>query len=79
MSRIVDNCEACDPVQNFTQFLEKNGLKVEDQKLADYHFKELYFRLSGTISKIPKFDNINMVNKTKYVCECHWTTVELDT
>jgi hypothetical protein len=76
---VVDNCEACESITVALVTLEELGFVIKEQKLSDFHFKELYFLVSGDLSVIKnlKFDGINRV-ENKLICNCHWSTIELN-
>jgi hypothetical protein len=75
---IVENCPACEPISNMIEVLVAKGFTIKEQKLSDYHFKELYFLLVGDITLIQNnlVEGINQV-ENKLICSCHWSTIEL--
>ena len=75
--KIIDDCEVCQPMDNFLKYLEDEGFKIIEGRLSDYHFKEFYFKVSGIEKDIPNFKKINKISNTKFLCSCHWSTVEI--
>ena len=65
--RKVDGCPVCKPISALLDLLLKKGFKIVEQKISDYHFHELYFKLNhGTedletveIEGIEKLNNNN--------------------
>jgi hypothetical protein len=49
---IIDNCQACTPINNLISILEDKKFQIIEQKINDYHFKELYFKIQGNIEAI---------------------------
>ena len=78
MNKTVDDCPVCEPVNDLIDFLENNNYKVVEEKVSDYHFHEVYFRLEGPEIEIPQFPKISKHTNTQFVCECHWSMVELN-
>ncbi|MBD3351408.1 MAG: AraC family transcriptional regulator [Candidatus Lokiarchaeota archaeon] len=80
MRRKVEGCQVCDPINNLIDYLENNGFKIIKSKLTDYHFHEVYFKLSGenNIIEIPYIKKIKRHSENEFICECHWSIVELD-
>jgi len=78
MKKTIDNCPICKPVQNVLGFLERNHFEVMEEKIADYHFHELYFKLRGKSTDIPAIDQITRHSTSKFTCECHWSVIELE-
>lgn len=77
MKRVIDNCEVCQPINKLLDFMEASGYKIIEEKLADYHFKEMYFKVHGGKTGIPTFEKITKISSNKFTCECHWSTVEI--
>jgi len=74
----VDNCAACEPVNRLLNQLVENGFTVVEQVLRDYHFGELYFRVSGDKTLLDKLDTTGFTRKENtFTCECHWSGVEV--
>ena len=44
----VDDCPACEPVNRLIDILLRNGFEMIEQRLDDYHFHQLYFKLRGS-------------------------------
>jgi hypothetical protein len=76
--RKIDNCPVCEPISLLLESLEAKGLKIIESKLVDYHFHEMYFKVSniGNV-QVPKIEKIKKHSSSEYVCECHLSTVEL--
>lgn len=75
---IINNCPACTPVNIIIEDLLKKGFKISEQRIEDYHFHQLYFKLSGPVISTKEF-NPKAFKKVenKFICECHWSTIEL--
>ncbi len=75
---IVDDCPACEPVNRLIAMLLENGFEVIEQRLDDYHFHQLYFKLQGNLVflKRKSFEGFTK-KKHIYFCDCHWTAVEV--
>ena len=75
---MVDDCPACEPVNRLIDILLENGFEISEQRLEDYHFHQLYFKLRGNLTflKSKSFAGISK-RKGTYFCDCHWTTVEV--
>lgn len=78
MNRIVDNIKACDPIENTLIQLNKLGFRIVEQRLWDYHFAQLEFRLKGDLKNVQNvsFEGITRVGNF-LKCDCHWSTIEL--
>lgn len=77
--KIVYHIKVCEPIASLLSILIKcNGI-ITSQKLADYHFSELYFEVAGAesplTSKLPQ--GITNPEQGVYCCTCHWSTVKL--
>lgn len=75
---LVDNCPACAPVDRLIGTLLENDFEIIEQRLDDYHFHQLYFKLSGssTVLEILPLEGFSREGK-KYICDCHWSTIEI--
>ncbi len=74
----VDDCPACEPVNRLIHDLKKHKFKLIEQRLEDYHFHQLYFKLKGNISSIEKISLEGFSKKDhKFICDCHWSIVEV--
>jgi len=78
MNRVVEKTEACDPIESALKQLEKLGFSIIEQRLWDYHFAQLEFKVKGDLSKIEelKLDGIMRIDNL-LKCKCHWYTIEL--
>lgn len=74
----VDDCPACEPVNRLIGTLLENGFEISEQRLDDYHFHQLYFKLqgSGILLEILPSDGFSREGN-KYICDCHWSTIEI--
>jgi hypothetical protein len=58
-----------------------NNFIILEQQCRDPHFNEMYFKLLNnkdiTIN-IPEIKNIKRYSSTKFICECHWSTVDIE-
>jgi hypothetical protein len=74
----VDDCPACEPVNRLISILLENGFEIIEQRLEDYHFHQLYFKMKGNLDflKRKSFEGFTK-KKHSYFCDCHWTTVEV--
>jgi hypothetical protein len=77
-SIIVNNCPACEPVNRLVNDLTRLNFSIIEEKLEDHHFHQLYFKLEGDMKKMKKI-NISGFSKVenKFVCDCHWPTIEI--
>ena len=74
----VDKVKPCKPISSTIKILESLGFEIIEQKLADHHFSELYFLMSGDLSKISEKTFVGMHQvKNNLICDCHWSTIEL--
>jgi hypothetical protein len=74
----VDDCTACEPVNRLIGVLLKNGFEITEQRLEDYHFHQLYFKLKGNLDFLKRKSFVGFTKKKhSYFCDCHWTTVEV--
>ena len=74
----INNCPACEPVNRLISILLENGFEIIEQYLDDYHFHQLYFKVKGNINLL-EIISINGFSKeeNKFVCDCHWSTIEI--
>lgn len=74
----VDDCPACEPVNRLIDILLGNGFEMIEQRLDDYHFHQLYFKLrgSGILLEVLPSEGFS-IEGGKYICNCHWSMVEL--
>jgi len=80
---VIDGCSACDPIKEFVTYLQNKGYYIVEKKLSDYHFHQLYFKLANkeikkTMLQIDEIQKIKQYSPTKYICECHWSTVDIE-
>jgi hypothetical protein len=75
----VDNCPACEPINRLIYDLKKHKFRLIEQRLEDYHFHQLYFKLKGNIALIEgiSLDGFSKIDH-KFICDCHWSTVEIE-
>lgn len=74
----VDDCPACEPVNRLIHDLKKHKFKVIEQCLEDYHFHQLHFKVVGNLASLDKISSEGFSKiDHKYVCDCHWSTVEI--
>jgi len=73
----VTDCAACEPVNRLIGTLLKNDFEIIEQRLEDYHFHQLYFKLKGNLEflKRKSFEGFSKKKHT-YFCDCHWTAIE---
>jgi hypothetical protein len=76
---IVNDCPACKPISGLLDLLLEAGFQIVEEKLSDYHFRELYFKLKGDLEKAEniRIEGIEKFEKNKYNCSCHWSVVEI--
>lgn len=82
MERIVINhCPTCDPIMDLLKVLiDKKGCEIIEKKCRDPHFNEMYFKVKSSNKldfKNIAINNITRHSETKFLCECHWSTVEI--
>ena len=70
----------CEPIAALVQSLRHLGFTTIEQKVSDYHFSELYIKMTGKHNN--EIDTINIPqiqrnNHSTFTCSCHWSTVEL--
>ncbi|TND10694.1 MAG: hypothetical protein FD123_336 [Bacteroidetes bacterium] len=76
----IDKVPLCKPIKEFLEMAEENGYKIVEQKLRDYHFHELYFKIkpeSIHSEKLKEIEGIQMHETGQFFCNCHWSTVEI--
>ncbi len=81
MSRYVDKCEVCPPIEKLLNYLKNKGMTVEEMRVEDYHFHELYVKISGNKNELTeeiKINKIKKVSDTIFMCECHWSIVAIE-
>ena len=75
----INNVIVCNPIETLINLFSENGFKVIEKELSDYHFHEMYIKMAGNIEQ--RLPNIEIEGITrhskKYICTCHWSTVEL--
>ncbi|SCC06947.1 AraC family transcriptional regulator [Gilliamella intestini] len=76
----VEDIKVCEPISILVNIFLNHGFKIIEQKVTDYHFHELYFKLEGKY--FGGIDNINVDkiirhNTNIFLCSCHWSIVEL--
>lgn len=74
----IDKIKVCDPIEKFLVDLQDLGFSIIEKKLRDYHFNELYIKLTGDLLLVPPnylYDLEKYGNQ--YTCKCHWSTVEI--
>lgn len=76
--RTVDECPVCSPINEVLEYFESNGFSILIEKLDDYHFHQVYFKLKGESINLPKISKIKAHSDKLLICECHWSKVELD-
>jgi hypothetical protein len=76
----IDNIEICNPVETLIKFLLRNGFVIVDKKISDFHFHELFIKMSGEyFSGIEDIhiDGITQIDDKTFSCSCHWSIVEI--
>jgi hypothetical protein len=74
----VEDCPACDPVNKLVNNLFEQGFVIVEKQVEDYHFHQLYIKLQGNINLLNSFSAEGFSKMdNKYICDCHWTTVEI--
>ena len=53
---IIENCSACYPVNRVINEIKTKGFTILDSKLEDYHFHQLYFKVSAKIDLVKEID-----------------------
>ena len=43
----IENIKVCDPITVLIRYLENIGFKIVESKISDYHFHEVYIKMSG--------------------------------
>ena len=76
----IENIKVCNPITTLIQYLENKGFRIVEFKITDYHFHEVYIKMSG--ERTDDIETINITNIQRYsdrtfVCSCHWSTIEL--
>jgi len=76
---LVDNCPVCKPISELIVYLQENGFEIIEQKIEDFHFHQLYFKLFGRkdILDISQIKNIKQYSPTRFICKCHWSIVDI--
>ncbi|MCU5771741.1 hypothetical protein N5923_08795 [Erwiniaceae bacterium BAC15a-03b] len=72
----------CPPIDALVSLLKKNGFRVIDKGMRDYHFNEVFIKMKSPLpDKLPviNISNIQNIKSGVYACQCHWSTVYLDT
>jgi len=74
----VDDCPACEPVNRLIYELKKHKFRLTEQRLEDYHFQQLYFKLTGNLNFLDKIsaEGFSKIDH-KFICDCHWSTIEI--
>lgn len=75
---VINNCPACEPVNRLVNSLMENEFELIIERVEDYHFHQLYFKLKGNLESLNKIsvEGFKVIDN-KYICECHWSTIEL--
>jgi hypothetical protein len=77
MNRIIDDTPACNPIERILKILESKGFVITEERLEDYHFAQLYFKVVGNIDLIDRMDLKGFIRKDNFlICECHWSAIE---
>ena len=79
---VINHCITCEPIMELLKFfVENKKFSLLEKYCKDPHFNEMYFKLLGKkddLSDIPLIKNITQYSPTKYICECHWSTVDIE-
>ncbi len=74
----LNNCAICEPISNFLNTLVQNDFVILEKQVEDPHFHQLYFKLKGDLSKTKNINTDFLIHKDGiYLCECHWSRIEL--
>ena len=72
----IENIKVCNPITTLIQYLENKGFRIVEFKITDYHFHEIYIKMSG--ERTDDIETININNIQRYSERtCHWSTIEL--
>jgi hypothetical protein len=74
--RKIENCEVCLPIDTIISDLTSMGYVIVEQKVDDYHFHQVYYKLRGNYPVTKTYPEITIKNH-KYICKCHWSTIEI--
>jgi len=76
---VVDDCRACEPINRLINELLEKGFVITEQRLEDYHFHQLYFKLTGNIDLVDSYsvDGFSRIEQ-RFICNCHWSTIEIE-
>ena len=70
----IENIKVCDPITVLIRYLENIGFKIVESKISDYHFHEVYIKMSGKKTNdidIISINNIQRYSERIFVCSCH--------
>jgi hypothetical protein len=74
---IIDNCQACEPVNRLVNEIIEKGFEIVESKLEDYHFKQLYFKVNANEVIIKDLDTSGFSQVDRFlICNCHWSRIE---
>lgn len=75
---IVNKCPACETINRLFTELINVGFTKKEERVEDYHFHQLYFKMVGDLKAIETIDIIGFTRiENKFICDCHWSTIEL--
>jgi hypothetical protein len=75
---MIKNCPVCSPINDFLQNLLLLDFKVIEERIEDHHFHQVYIKVKGNKSQID-YDHTNLKKvDNKYICNCHWSVVEVE-
>jgi hypothetical protein len=69
ITNTIDNIPICEPIKKVIGILENNGGQIIEEKISDYHFNELFFKIVITQHvEIKDIEGIKMYNSNIYHC-----------
>ncbi len=57
----IENIKVCNPITTLIQYLENKGFRIVEFKITDYHFHEVYIKMSGERTDDIETININNI------------------
>lgn len=79
MVKVINESFACESINRLVTELINKGFAKKEERVEDYHFHQLYFKMVGDLKELETLDISGFKKiENKFICDCHWSTIEIE-